>query len=71
MKPRRSSHRTHHSHHQNEHRFLFRHQNLRCLQTRTPESRKTVTQAQNLFPFQTPDAPPSYISFFIFIYKRY
>lgn len=29
--PRRSSHRTHHSHHQNEHRFLFRHQNLRRL----------------------------------------
>ena len=36
-----------------------------------PESRKTVTQAQNPFPFQTPDAPPSYISIFIFIYKRY
>ena len=63
--------RTHHSHHQNEHRFLFRHQNLRCLQTRAPESRKTVTQAQNPCPFQTPDAPPSYISIFIFIYKRY
>lgn len=26
-----SAHRTHHSHHQNKHRFLFRHQNLRCL----------------------------------------